>query len=88
MTDELSGKVVSTQSVYALIGLLLALACIIVGGLLIVSGINGNSHAPGSIIGMSALLNDAILGFILFVIGVGAVWMIRFKRHAGTVTGA
>lgn len=88
MTDELSGNAVSTQSVYSLIGLLLGLACIIVGGLLIISGINGNAHAPGSFIGVSAPFNDAILGVFLFAVGIGAVWMIRFKRKSGAVSGA
>jgi TRAP-type C4-dicarboxylate transport system permease small subunit len=65
--------------VYSLVGLLLGLACILVGAWLCLRGITGHSTWAVSTLGLSSNLNDASPGVVVFVIGMFVVLITRFQ---------
>ncbi len=79
---ELQKLVAKYRLIYSIVGLVLGFICIILGSLLVLSGVAGNSNWTASFIGMESILTDASPGIILFVVGLFVVRATKFKfRH-------
>jgi len=64
---------------YSLAGIVLGLACMLLGVTLFLRGITGSTSWVASIFGMDSSLSDAAPGAILFVVGLFVVFVTRFN---------
>jgi FtsH-binding integral membrane protein len=64
---------------YSLAGVILGLACILLGVTLFLGGIAGSTSWIASALGMESTLSDAAPGAILFVVGLFSVVVTRFN---------
>lgn len=85
--DEAAGiahRVVGLEYAYAMLGLVLGLACILGGVILGIRGVTGSTSWTAEAFGLSSNINDATPGVVLFVVGVFLVWItkpnLRFKN--------
>ena len=67
------------HSWYSLAGVVLGLACMLLGVTLFLRGITGSTSWVASALGMESTLSDAAPGAILFVVGLFAVVVTRFN---------
>ena len=76
---------------YSIVGLIVGLACILVGLLLGVYGVAGHTSWTASVLGLSTNLSDAAPGVMVFVVGIFMVFLTRFRvkdaiaRHVAPV---
>ena len=86
MSDDLHKFGMTLKFVYSLVGLLVGLACMFLGSFLGYSGVQGHTAFTGKVLGLSANLNDAAPGVILFVVGLFAIFITKFSVRDKTVT--
>lgn len=67
------------QLIYAIIGLLLGLVCIVGGIYLFISGVTGNISWTANFLGAQSEMLNAAPGAILFVVGLFIVYITRLK---------
>jgi len=67
------------ELIYAIIGQVLGLVCIVGGLGLFLNGIVGSTNWTTKIFGAESTMTDAAPGAILFVVGLFLVWVTRYK---------
>lgn len=63
-------RAITGEYVYALTGLVIGLASILLGVLLFINGVAGSSSWVAKMVGLSSEINDAPPGVILFIVGL------------------
>ncbi|SBS38044.1 hypothetical protein MSP8886_04369 [Marinomonas spartinae] len=67
------------ELIYAIIGQVLGLVCILGGLALFLNGIAGSTNWTAKIFGAESTITDAAPGAILFIVGLFLVWVTRYK---------
>src|SRR4051794_26822687 len=73
--DELHRLGLKLKFAYSIVGLIVGLACILVGLLLGVYGVAGHTSWTASVLGLSTNLSDAAPGVVVFVVGIFVVFL-------------
>jgi len=68
----------SYNFIYAVLGLVLGLVCIIGGIVLFLNGVAGSTSWTAKILGAESNISDAAPGVVLFIVGLFVVYVTRF----------
>ena len=67
------------ELIYALIGLVLSLVCVMGGVILFLNGVVGTTNWTAKILGAESTVTDAAPGAILFIVGLFFAFITRYK---------
>lgn len=76
-TPRVTDKVATLSFIYAMAGLMLGLACALLGVVLF-HGVAGSSGWVVELLGLKSTLSDAAPGVVLFVVGLVVVFVTRY----------
>jgi hypothetical protein len=76
-TAAIISAMIRGEYLYSIIGLVMGTIALVFGCFLVFWGIAGHSSLTASVLGLSASLNDAAPGVVLFLVGFFVVWATR-----------
>ena len=86
-TERLLALAISREYMYAMLGLILGLTCIVAGTILGLHGVAGSTSWTAKALGLESSINDAAPGVVLFVVGLFYVWITRPKVRLKNLRG-
>jgi hypothetical protein len=86
-TPHVTEKVATLSFIYAMAGLVLGLACALLGVVLFFHGVAGSSGWVVELLHLQITLSDAAPGVVLFVVGLAVVFVTRYDVRIGYPPG-
>jgi hypothetical protein len=86
-SSEILKTTIMWEYIYAMLGLVLGLSCVLGGIVLGLHGVAGNTSWTAKVLGLSSTVNDATPGVVLFIVGIFMVFITRPKVKLGKLNG-